>query len=739
MKNWVCAGIVGIMVGLLSLTPLYAGEEESLSGLASITLRTVSGERESAKFEEYREIPDGVSGNVQFDYRTKNHYFLNLAARDIAEDDQNLTLNFGKYGRYRTELIYDKLPHRFALDAKTLYAGIGSGSLVLSDRLQSDLQGSANQTELASRLQDFFNGAASTDLELFRETGMVNIDLMALHPVNLRVEFRREEREGTRPFSGAFGFGNAIELPEPIDYETTSIKLIAEYAKRPLYLNAAYYFSTFQNNIDTLTWDNPFRAVDSTSPTAYTQTNQNGPSRGLIDLYPDNDYHNASVTGSYMDLPLRSRISATGSWGWMRQDDALVPYTTNTAITTSALPASKANARVDTGLYNIQVTSRPLNFMHTKARYRYYEYDNETGRLTFQHIRFDASLISGTEENLPTSYRKTTAGMEFAFDLFRATTLTLGYTYDKAKRTHREASKTEDDIYEVSLDTRPLSWADFKISYERSERDGDYDFTVPFEGVTPNAQLPFLIKYDEADRDRDRIRFLMNVYPIDPLNVTASVTYGKDEFEDSSFGLTEDQHQIYSLDADYALLERLNLNAFYTYERYQSKLNARQWIPGGLGDPYVTDTGLDSNSNWTSEDQDRINTVGAGLKAVVLPSRLDFDITYSFSKTDGEVEMTSPLGTSANDANAFIPAGFESVDDITIQTLHAKVKYHFGRGLSMAVGYLWEVFDISDFSDQGFTFVPTTVTGTFNGGVLMGVLPKDYTASVIYTKLIYRF
>jgi MtrB/PioB family decaheme-associated outer membrane protein len=759
MKKFFRLGVVGLIVGFL-LLPIYgfSEDETTVQGMSSITFRTVSGERESAKFQEYREIPDGVSGNILLNYRSKN-YQLDLTARDIAEDDQNVSISMGRYGRYRIELIYDKLPHRFAFDAKTLYAGTGTGNLVLSDRLQQDLQGNfdgdivPNQTQLVARLQSYFDGAASTDLELFRENGMVNIDVMALNPFNMRIEFRREEREGTRPFAGSFGFSNVNEIPEPIDYETTSIKFIAEYAQRPFYVSGSYYFSTFRNNIDTLTWGNPFRATDSTSANAYTQTNQNGPSKGLIDLYPGNDYHNFSLTGSYMDLPLRSRVSATISRGWMRQDDALVPYTTNTAITTPSLPASKVDAKVNTSLYNVLFTSRPLSFMHAKAKYRYYRYDNDTEQLQFAHVRFDATLLSDTEENLPTSYNKNTAGMEFAFDVFKATTLTLGYTYDQTKRTHREASKTEDDIYGVSIDTKPLSWIDFKISYERSERDGDYDFRVPFEDVTGDPpQLPFLVKYDEADRDRDRIQLLTTVYPIEPLTVTASATYGKDKFEDSAFGLLEDQHQIYSLDADYALTERLNFNTFYSYERYKNENNARQWVPttscivdadttsGECTDPYNAVTSLDSPSNWIAESQDRVNTVGAGLNTALIPQKLDFDVTYSFSKTDGEVELSSVVGANIDvDPNNFTPAGFESVDDITIQILHAKLKYQFSKGLSLAVGYLWEIFDISDFSDEGFTFVPTTTTGTFNGALLMGVLPKDYTASVIYTKLTYKF
>lgn len=529
MKKLLLINLAALITGFL-LLPLYgfAKEDAAVSGKAGVTVRTVDGERDSSKFEEYREIPDGVSGEVDIKYKKKESYFLEFKAKDIAEDDQNLKLRIGKYGRYRIEVIYDKIPHRFAYDAKTLYGGVGTGSLELSDRMKSDLQSSTSSKDLANRINDYFSGASSTDLELFRKTGKVNIDLMAFDPINFRVEFKKEEREGTRPFSGSFGFGNVIEIPEPIDYDTTSLNLIAEYAKKKFYLNASYYLSIFENNISTLTWENPYRVTDSTTSTAYSATYAAGASKGLVDLYPDNRYQSISLTGSLKDLPLKSRLSATASWGWMEQDNELVAYTTNTAIKKGAesgtagvpvpfnafdkasLPESKIDAKVDTSLYNILLTSRPLHFMNLKARYRFYEYDNKTEEIHFpDYVRSDAVWEPESETSLPTSYKKSTAGIDLGFDLFKATTLTLGYTLDNMKRTHREVAESDDNIYSVSLNTMPLSWLDLKVSYEGSKRDGDYDYKVPFEGETVTPQLPWLKKYDEANRNRVGFNFLL--------------------------------------------------------------------------------------------------------------------------------------------------------------------------------------------------------------------------------------
>jgi len=49
------------------------------------------------------------------------------------------------------------------------------------------------------------------------------------------------------------------DIPEPIDYDTTEMRFIAEYAKKPLYLNGSYYISIFENNNDTLMWGQPFQ------------------------------------------------------------------------------------------------------------------------------------------------------------------------------------------------------------------------------------------------------------------------------------------------------------------------------------------------------------------------------------------------------------------------------------------------------------------------------------------------
>jgi len=669
-----------------------------LSGEASIIFRAVDGEDDSSKFEEYTDISGPITGAFKVVYEKKDRYSLTLDAEDLAEDDQHLNFTGNRYGMFKLGIDYDRIPHRYAFDAKTLYSGVGSGNLTLDDAMQTRLQ---NGT---STIDAEFNNAVSGDPEVIRDKVKAYMDLTALDPLSLRVEFGKEYRDGTRPSFGSFGTASTtVEIFEPLDHETTEMKVIAEYAKRPFFLNATYYFSNFKNNVDTLTWDNPFRAVDALL----------GPSKGLMDLAPDNQFHNVSISGSYMDLPLKTRISATAGWGLMKQDDDLVPFTTNTAISAPNLPKQSVDAKVETSLYNVLLTARPLSFMRVKGKFRYFEYDNHTEQIRFPGFVSADDFFSATPiVNLPASYRKTKGGLDLSFDVYRKTRLNLGYTTDQTRRTNREVSRQKDDIFSGSVDTSPYPWLDLRASYERTERDiSDYDFDPYLEGGKDLQQLPLLRKYTQADMGRNRVQFLTTVYPSESLAVSGSFIYGNDDFKESPYGLLEDKHFIFSFDADYSITEKLNLSAFYSYEKYETRQKGRGPFDGG------------PDRDWIAEGEDMVNTVGGRINFAVIPEKLDFDLSYSYSDVDGDIDFFIPVGSVSD---------FTTVDETRLHILDVISKYWVRKDFFVTLGYLWENFDFEDFNTAGLTYTP-------QGAVLAGTLPEDYNVNLVYIKLSYRF
>src|SRR4029077_9207941 len=126
--------------------------------------------------------------------------------------------------------------------------------------------------------------------------------------------------------------------------------------------------SFFRNKNTTLTWDNPGRVTDS--PTA-------GPVQGRMALCPNTEMNTVSAAGG-LSLPGRSHATAFVSVGNLTNDNPLLPYTVNTALVSPALarPNSDISARVTA--MNFPFTSRPITSLWFSARYRGYEYDNQT-------------------------------------------------------------------------------------------------------------------------------------------------------------------------------------------------------------------------------------------------------------------------------------------------------------------------------------------------------------------------
>ena len=694
----------------------------TFSGEIGIVGRITDGEDDSAKAREYRDLDTPVYGDLKVKYDKKDEYYLEATGKNIGRDDQHYTAAGGRYGTFKIEASYDELTHRFADDAETIYSGTGSGDLTLRGTKQDVLF-----PDRANRLNALSADAKSVDIELERKKVEVSAEVAAYDPLNFRVEFGREHKDGTRPFFGSFGLDDAVEITEPIDYDTTEVKFIGEYAKKPFYFNLSYYFSLFENNTDTLTWDNPFRATDTVGAAA----------QGLIDLAPDNHYHNVSASGSYMNIPLKSRISATASWGWMIQDDDLVPYTTNTALTTptgqdasdpNSLPEKSADGEVITSLYHVLLTSSPVKFVHLQGKLRYFEYDNNTDQINFPgFVPADDFFVTPDAPgatsivNLPTSYKKTTAGGDLGFDVFTKTRLTLGYTYEQTKRTNREVDRQDDQIFGGSVDTNLISWLDLRASYQRTDRDiDDYDFDVYLESGQDLEQLPGLRKYDEANMTRDRFQFQATAYPLETLVLSGSFTYGEDDFNDSPYGLLEDKHYIFTFEADYNVSDRLNLHGFYSYEYYKNRQKDFGEVPSA---PLV-------DADWFSRSEDIVNTVGARVQAGLIPDKLDLDISYSFADVDGKIDFYTPAADTDD---------FNTVDETTIHILETKLNYTAWKPLVFTLGHIYEKFDYDDYNKDGFSNVPTDAGGNSNGAYLMGTLPEDHEVNVVYLRVTYRF
>lgn len=728
------------------------GSATHFSGSISVSLLSADGERDSFKGQEFRDLSEEASVGVDFQLRNQDDWFR-LTGRHLTLDDRDLELEWRRLGVAKTRLFYNRIPHRFALDARSLYAGINSGRLTLDDEIQQTLQDSPNLVEGAALLAGFAADAALVDIGLARDRLSLEFDLTAFHPLAIEVTVDQESRDGARAWSGSFGLSSFVEIPWPVDYDTRNLKVGLEYQKGPTLVRGSYLLSTFDNNISEVVFDNPWRLTDSAQ---VGPVNVFGPATGLIDLYPDNEQQELTLTAVRNELPGDSSLQATLAWNRMEQDDSLVPFTTNRALVDggpfgltfnfsdpAALPATRADAQLDSQLVHLRWISRPTDAVTLKAHYRDYEMDNETEQVFISGFGIEDTFFrpfpvpgGGAFTNLPIAFHQTSYGLEAGFRLGAGTKLTLSYENEEIERKFREVKDSTEDRYKVSIDSKPSAWADLRLSYTLAERDiGNYDFAQFFasQGIETLPVLPFLLKFDQAARDRDRTQLMANFYIGESLVIGAQAIVGSDEYPDSAFGVLEDEQQMYAVDLSYLASERLSLFASYGLDKYDILLRGRQWLPFGAGDPFRVETGIDSASNWTANSIDEIDTASLGLEIYAIPDKLRFGLSYTYSKSDGEIRYASPIGDL--DQNPFDPVAFQEVDDVTWYSFNPELEYSINDRLTLAAAYLRESYEILDFAATGFSFVPVTPAGEFNGGLLMGTLPKDFEIDVVSLRL----
>ncbi len=104
-----------ILMGvILSLVPWGNAipQERTFSGEVSMIPRQVDVQGSRAKFNEYRDLRNGIGAGIDFHYNTEKNY-LDLNAENLGYKDQKYELEGGSRGDFRFNLGFDEIPHNF--------------------------------------------------------------------------------------------------------------------------------------------------------------------------------------------------------------------------------------------------------------------------------------------------------------------------------------------------------------------------------------------------------------------------------------------------------------------------------------------------------------------------------------------------------------------------------------------------------------------------------------------------
>src|SRR3990170_191498 len=707
--------------------------------------RQFNGTLGSSKFTEYRDLPPGLFvSTFSLDFmNTENTSILSLWGSNVGQRDQNFVAQWGMRGRFKLELDWDQVPHNYTNTARTVFSGAGGGELVMPDLLQNRLRtilttdinpgvpGVQFDTLAISNL--VLGSARGVDIVSQREKGKAMFSYSPSEELDIKFQYTNERRSGTKPLGGNFAF-NPVELIEPTNYRTQEAKANVEYAAKDWNVQLGYSASIFDNNVDVLVWDNPFREIDAVGTG----------SRGRIDLYPNNTAQNVIFSGA-ANLPFSTRLMTTVSYGWRRQNDSFIPYTINAALDTVAnfptLPAASLNGYVGTTLMNFSITNRFFSSAWVTARYRFFDYNNGTPSLIFPaYVQTDNSITRVQRRNAVIGYKKMNASVDATLRLVSDVSLKAGYEREDWDRIHRDAEKTEENIYKASLDYTRRSWLLLRTSYSLgAKKTPHYDWEEVAHEMYPAGepagtlgQLPQLRKFDLATRDRNRANILAQVTPFDNLAFTGSFGLANDNFKESQYGMLSNKSNNFSFDVSYNPTYDLALFASYTRENFSYATKSRQRVPV-VGTTRANDT---TNNDWSSNLKDGINTFGIGISWFWDPEGVDLSLDFSLSDAKGTIATRALVNPA--DPRFLVTTAQNYPDTRSIlRQLRASIGYRFTEYFTWRLEYRFESYTESYFNQDVMEPYMVPVDPGASGAVFLGARQPGYSAHIMYLVLTY--
>jgi hypothetical protein len=740
--------------------------ETTSSGSIDVGGRFTTTDGDEARYERYRDLRDGVNANFSYSKETSGWTF-DAFAKNIGYRDGHYELAFST-SRIKFTGYFDQTPLNYAYYTRTPW-NCTEGSCTLDAGLRTRVQNgqAVGVPQNVGQLQtgSAYNSIAQPfDLQSRRDTIAGQLRVSATDNLDFVFGVRSYKRTGNQPWGASFAFSVANELPVVIDNRETELSAAAEWASHQGMFHVGYQHSKFDQNVPSLTWDNPQRATDFCrfgnaanppgvcyDPSGYS--NGNGPASGRLALPPSNTVDTIDWMGM-VKLPGRTTANASLSVAMNHQDDALIPWTSNSWAGTApavyaafpelaALPRDSAQIRVNytTGTFN--VSSRAIKNLTLSARYRH------NSRSDFAHpfnaveyVRFDAvpEETGGIRE--PYAFDRNTLDLTAAFTGLPYGTLRAGYVYDQYEHGVRPTLGWKDDIAKVSYDLVGTQWLTLRGEYNHAKRRA-FDFSEEIlaeMGMQPAARF-----YDEASRDRDRFTLMADVTPVSSFGLNFTLYHSKDDYagadSELEFGLLDNTSTGWTVGANYAPNAKVNVGIDYGRESYKTLQESRNANPAP--DPSWTDP----NRNWSLNHDDKANFVTAWVDLVKAIENTDIRIGYNFSDSDQAFIYGGPRISALAAANQFIPLpnATNKWHQATID-----VRYSFSKRAGLGLYYMYEKFDITDFgtlTTAGPVSLPRTDLGPptdtaridWLGSLTTGYGNFPYKGQTFIVRLFYLF
>jgi MtrB/PioB family decaheme-associated outer membrane protein len=632
-------------------------------------------EQQLGKLLEYRDIKTGlVIPQAVLMYTPKDSVgTFQILGRNLLQLDQSVWARASMPGSYDAQIRYDGMVHNYSTDARSL-GTFGNGNLYALPSPRPD----SNAWRAAPYL---------APLRSIWDPLKMSLALTPTPSWDTRLEYTHVSKAGDRPIGMAFGgsSNNSREILDPIDQPTQDFKVTQSYSKPHVQGVLSYDYSMFQNE---------FNSVSSMNPQQIADTKTTGAAIGTTSLAPNNSAQTASavLAGS---LPLRTRIIASGSYSWWRQNEPFLPQTTNSFYTADpnlGVPRASLDGQATTAMFNVSLNSHPLKNLTVSARARSYEYRNQTPPVAIDSFVINDRSLAAGDTSAGKPFSKYNYDVGASYRLLRTLSLNAGLAWETWKRdsTQRNVVTTNERTPRVSLDFTGLDWVTLRASYSNGVRRGDgYHITTASEN-------PDFRRFDEADRNRERTNFEAEFMPIDQLSVALTWEVGHDGYPNSLYGVQSDKSVMAGGSVEWTPTSRFSFNLGYSREDYNDYLQ-QLYRSGSTAATLHNPTWV-----WDNNNTDHINTTYAGFTAVLDPDKWEAGGTFSLSDATFLMANFNPLTPTGGTAAQNLSATAINFPAIT-QQLHPMsfyLRYRYDKDWALTLRYNVESYNQNDYRTQ---------------------------------------
>ena len=585
----------------------------------------------------------GVRGNgdVHLLHRDAGGRHLALDAADLGLDSRKALFRTGLHGHFDLLMQWRELPRNVATDGRTPYKG--GTTLELPETWGDAIEPENSQTATGEVL----------DYATRRKQASARLSYEPAPTVRLQASYARESKTGTTE-TFADRLYQATGLPKPIDHASEEIGGQAVFTRQPWVVGAELRRSRFRNANAALSWENAF--------------SRHGDPTGRIALAPDNDIDTATFTSRTAFG--RTRLSARLVWGRHRQDDAFLPYTTNSALGVQTLPAPSLGGHVRTFAGAVNIASQLTRRLRLSLVHRERERVNQSPALVLAPVLGDL-IVTPPRPSRSYDLRRQTTEARLRYRFGSRVNVALGGRSTEAQRAPLEIARNRETGAWVDLIAHGPGGLALSIKASQASRDAS-----PFRNITRNNALTR--RYYQAARDQ-RVWRARADYRVPDTKVAlgAEVDVRTTDYPSSELGLIRERDNGWGVDASFAPAREVQLSAFLE-SRASDATTA-----GSQASPLV---------DWYYETLDETRAAGFVARANgVLQAALDVELTYSQVSGRGRY-------ATVTDAAEVFP---QLVSDH--RSVRVEATYRWRRQTHIVARWYWEDYASADWALSGVT------------------------------------